>query len=206
MGHTIPSLEFCRSGLRPGLKWFHGTKGESARAPAPIGQKAERAADCRTLETAQAVTATRGTGLAPRSRARRFTPAGFSFALVRPGDLLALPLRQLISRCDRFRRPGKSSGPPPFAPSLNVQGHVTHNDSGVFDDLTPSIAKQLPEVVGTAVGTTVFRIRIELIFRRCWNLVTPSRSCRGVAGSGPRPIPCEHPARKLAPIIQKGSL
>jgi hypothetical protein len=27
-----------------------------------------------------------------------------------------------------------------------------------------------------AMGTTVFRIRIELIFRRCWNLVTPSRS------------------------------
>ena len=30
-----------------------------------------------------------------------------------------------------------------------------------------------------AMGTTVFRIRIELIFRRCWNLITPSRSCRG---------------------------
>jgi hypothetical protein len=23
------------------------------------------------------------------------------------------------------------------------------------------------------MGTTVFRIRIELIFRRCWNLITP---------------------------------
>jgi hypothetical protein len=44
--------------------------------------------------------------------------------------------------------------------------------------LTPSIAKQLPKVVRMAVGTTVFRIRIELIFRRCWNLITPSRSCR----------------------------
>ena len=28
------------------------------------------------------------------------------------------------------------------------------------------------------MGTTVFRIRIELIFRRCWNLITPSRSLR----------------------------
>jgi hypothetical protein len=28
-----------------------------------------------------------------------------------------------------------------------------------------------------AMGTTVFRIRIELIFRWCWNLITPSRSC-----------------------------
>src|SRR5258708_23142344 len=47
-----------------------------------------------------------------------------------------------------------------------------------FGDLTPSIAKQLPKVVRMAMGTTVFRIRIELIFRRCWNLITPSRSCR----------------------------
>ena len=29
-----------------------------------------------------------------------------------------------------------------------------------------------------AMGTTVFRIRIALIFRRCGNLITPSRSCR----------------------------
>jgi hypothetical protein len=35
-----------------------------------------------------------------------------------------------------------------------------------------------------AMGTTVFRIRIELIFRRCWNLVTPSRSCRGRSSQG----------------------
>jgi hypothetical protein len=25
-----------------------------------------------------------------------------------------------------------------------------------------------------ARGTTVFRIRIEVIFRQCWNLITPS--------------------------------
>ena len=29
-----------------------------------------------------------------------------------------------------------------------------------------------------AMGTTVFRIRIEPIFRPCGNLITPSRSCR----------------------------
>ena len=29
-----------------------------------------------------------------------------------------------------------------------------------------------------AMGTTVFRIRIEVIFRLCWNLITPSRSSR----------------------------
>ena len=27
-----------------------------------------------------------------------------------------------------------------------------------------------------AMGTSVFRIRTELIFRRCWNLITPWRS------------------------------
>jgi hypothetical protein len=42
-----------------------------------------------------------------------------------------------------------------------------------FSDLAPSIAKQLPKVVRMGMGTTVFRIRIEVIFRRCWNLITP---------------------------------
>src|SRR5207244_10221737 len=65
-------------------------------------------------------------GLEPAASTRWF----FSFAVVGPGDLLALPLRPLVSRCDRFRRPGKSSGPPPFAPSLNVQRDDTHNNSG----------------------------------------------------------------------------
>jgi hypothetical protein len=46
--------------------------------------------------------------------------------------MLALPLRPLVSRCDRFRWPGKSSGPPPFAPSLNIQGDDTHNNSRNF--------------------------------------------------------------------------
>ena len=30
-----------------------------------------------------------------------------------------------------------------------------------------------------AMGTTVFRIRVELIFRRCWNLITPSAVVQG---------------------------
>ena len=42
----------------------------------------------------------------------------------------------------------------------------------VFGDLT-SLNEQLPEVVRMAMGATVSRIRIELIFRRCWNLITP---------------------------------
>jgi hypothetical protein len=40
LSYTIPSLEFCRSGLRPGLKWFHGTRGESACALAPFALRA----------------------------------------------------------------------------------------------------------------------------------------------------------------------
>src|ERR1700688_2819325 len=35
--------------------------------------------------------------------------------------------------------------------------------------------QQVPKAVRVAMGTTVFRIRIELIFHRCCNLVTPSR-------------------------------
>jgi hypothetical protein len=115
-----------------------------------------------------------------RSRARRFNPVGFSFALVGPRNLLPLPLRPLALRRGRFRRPGKSGSPPPFAPSLNVQGHDAHNDSGFSVILTFLIAKQLLGEVRTAVGTTVFRIRTELIFRRCGNLITPSVSCRKV--------------------------
>jgi hypothetical protein len=69
---------------------------------------------------------------------------GFSFALVRlgPGDLQARPLRP--PRCDRFRRPGKSSGPPPFAPSLNVYGDDAHNNSGfsVIDALNRQTVSQ----------------------------------------------------------------
>jgi hypothetical protein len=42
----------------------------------------------------------------------------------------------------------------------------------VFGDLM-SLNEQLPEVVRMAMGATVSRMRIELIFRRCWNLITP---------------------------------
>jgi hypothetical protein len=41
-----------------------------------------------------------------------------------------------------------------------------------FGDLT-SLNEQLPEVVRMAMGATVSRIRIELILRGCWNLITP---------------------------------
>jgi hypothetical protein len=113
-----------------------------------------------------------------RPEARRLSLAGFSFALAGRGDLLALPFWPSLPRCDRFHRPRKSSGPPLFAPSLKVQGDDTHNNSGLFGDLTPSIAEQLPGAVRMARGTTVFRIRIEPIFHRCWNLITPWRSAQ----------------------------
>jgi len=55
------------------------------------------------------------------------------------------------------------------------------------------------------MGTTVFRIRIELIFRRCWNPVTHRGRAGDVAGSGPRPIPCEYPPKPNAAARQKRS-
>jgi hypothetical protein len=55
---------------------------------------------------------------------------GFSFAIVGRGELLMLLLlpfkaMQLLERA----RGRKSSGPPPFAPSLNVHGDDTHNNN-----------------------------------------------------------------------------
>jgi hypothetical protein len=110
------------------------------------------------------------------------------------GKLLILPFKFLL-RHHRRDRSRKSGGPPLFVPSLKVQvqGDDTHNGMILittpgFDDLTPSIAKQLPGVVRMAMGTSVFRIRIELIFRRCWNLITPwgrSAQRRGESAAAP---------------------
>jgi hypothetical protein len=51
----------------------------------------------------------------------RFT-GGLFFWFGRRGNLQALSHLPLVSRYGRRNRPGKSSGPPPFAPSLKVQG------------------------------------------------------------------------------------
>jgi hypothetical protein len=90
----------------------------------------------------------------------RFGPVGLSFSAVRPRDLLDLPLRQLVASCDRIGRPGKSSSPPPLAPSSKIQGDATHNNSGV----SVLNANTFPERM--AVGTIVLRIRIKVIFYR----------------------------------------
>jgi hypothetical protein len=56
--------------------------------------------------------------------ARRFTPAGFSFAFVGRGDPLMLlrPFKAML-----FGRAGKSGRPPPLEPSLKVQRDIAHN-------------------------------------------------------------------------------
>jgi hypothetical protein len=63
-----------------------------------------------------------------RPQARRFSPAGFSFAVVGRGELLLLQLLPfkaiLLSECERGR---KSGSPPLFAPSFKVQGDIAHN-------------------------------------------------------------------------------
>ena len=76
--------------------------------------------------------------------------------------------------CDRFRRPRKFGSPPLVAPSLKVQGDDTHNNSVFFVDLTPSITKQLR---ANGDGHNCVPNKIERIFCRCWNLITPSWSC-----------------------------
>ncbi len=53
----------------------------------------------------------------------------------------------------------------------------------VFGDLT-SLNEQLPEAVRMAMGATVSRIRIELIFHRCWNLITPCGQHGTAGGAG----------------------
>jgi hypothetical protein len=51
----------------------------------------------------------------------------FSFALARRDRLLILPVRlMLLARGQRIRSQ-KSGGPPPFEPSLKVEGDIAHN-------------------------------------------------------------------------------
>jgi hypothetical protein len=54
---------------------------------------------------------------------------GFSFAIVGRGELLMLLLPFKAMLLLERARGRKSSGPPPFAPSLNVHGDDTHNNS-----------------------------------------------------------------------------
>jgi hypothetical protein len=96
-----------------------------------------------------------------------------------------------------WRRLSKSSRPPLFALSLKVQGNDTHTQLRVFGDFTLSVTKQLRGAVRVAIGSNVLRIRIDLIFHRCWNLITPWRSARIPANAaylGPRIRSREPPA------------
>jgi hypothetical protein len=70
---------------------------------------------------------------------------GFLRCAIGRGELLALLLGLMVSRCNRFCRPGKSSGPPPFAPPLNVQGDVAHNSSGLGGDSRPQSPNNFPK-------------------------------------------------------------
>ena len=105
-------------------------------------------------------------------QARRLNPASFSFPFAGRGRL-TLRFKPMLLVRGGFHRPGKSGGPPLFEPSLKVKRDDAHNNYG-FSVIR--LTKQLPEAVRMAMGTSVFRIRIELIFRRCWNLITPWRS------------------------------
>jgi hypothetical protein len=46
--------------------------------------------------------------------------------------------------------------------------------------------RQLRGAVGMPIGATVFRIRTELIFIECWNLITPDGEADGSVIAGRR--------------------
>jgi hypothetical protein len=94
---------------------------------------------------------------------RRLRSAGFPFGFGMPAEPLTQPFILALFGRGLRRLPHKSGGPPPLKPSLNVQGDDTHNNSS---DSTPN-HRQFPGVVRMTMGATVFRKRIELIFRRC---------------------------------------
>jgi len=58
-----------------------------------------------------------------QTRYHWLNPVGFSFALAGLGQLLILPFKLLL-----FGRGGtdESGGPPPFEPSLKVEGNIGH--------------------------------------------------------------------------------
>jgi hypothetical protein len=110
--------------------------------------------------TPDGVEALTAIGVMPRANAGGPAPDGGRAELLTLLFMLALLGRGF------WRLPRKSGGPPLFAPSLKVKGDDTHNNSG-FSVIDASITKQLPGAVRMAMGTSVFQIRIELIFRRC---------------------------------------
>jgi hypothetical protein len=83
-----------------------------------------------------------------------------------------------------------------FAPGA-LQGLLS------LDRLPRFNRQQLPKAVGVAMGTTVFRIRIELIFRRCGcpsadNLRLVGRFAKG--GSGSSGLEFRRPAADAASV------
>ena len=65
-----------------------------------------------------------------RSQVRRAGLAAFSFRLWRARRAVTLLFMLALLGRGFWRLPRKSGGPPLFAPSLQVQGDDTHNDSG----------------------------------------------------------------------------
>ena len=86
-GHHNPDLAlklgaFIESAAVPSIDLLVGDYSRAGRhheAPAPIAQEAEPATACGAYETAATVTR-KGAASGPRSRARRFTLAGFLFS------------------------------------------------------------------------------------------------------------------------------
>jgi hypothetical protein len=67
-----------------------------------------------------------------RPEARRLIPVGFSFALAGRARQLILPFKLMLLGRGRRIRSQESGGPPPFEPSLKVEGDTAHNQTSGF--------------------------------------------------------------------------
>jgi len=171
--------------------WRRRYESESREAPASIASKAEPATASRSRKTAQAVT-TRSAGLRSRahtaradSQARRLSPAGFPFRFGGRAELLTLLFMVALFGRGFWRLPRKSGGPPLFAPSLNVQGEDTHNNSGfsvIRRPQSPTASRSRANGGGHNCVPNKDRADFPLVLESYHTIAV----VQGGAGSGPR--------------------
>ena len=92
--------------------------------------------------------------------ARRFSPAGFSFAVAGRGELLQRFKAMLRSEGARGR---KSGSPALFAPSFKVQGNTTHNQNSWFvvaPGLEPQLARASKGPAGESAAPQVLMVSL----------------------------------------------
>jgi len=118
---SAPDASRCRS-LHPACADEMGSRSSQAAGLSKM-QEGWEAPRCYSLLTAP-------------SAATSLQPGGFFFCPCLARRPARFPFRALLSRYDRYHRPGKASGPAPFAASLHVQGD-THNQLRVYVQASP---------------------------------------------------------------------